>query len=626
MNAALPVEPWPREIESSGGVFSFASLRTGADSPLTLAPVTRFAQQVARRFGDRVAIQPGAPAANVRFSNARENGAGSESYEIDISPNEIAIRATSAAGFAYALETLFQLMEGGADSLTIPCLRIRDAPRFPWRGLLLDPVRHWLPVDVIKQTLDGMAAVKLNVLHWHLSDDQAFRIECESYPRLHTVASRGDFYAVRDVAEVIEYASALAIRVVPEFDLPGHATSWVVAYPHLGCTDQPPQLQDRWGIFDTLLNPARQTTYEFLETFIAEMASRFPDECLHIGGDEVNGREWLQSTEVAEHMRSSGVETAAELQAQFMERVGGIVRKYGKRPVVWEEGASAAAVTQTYRSAEAAALPRPRGGQVIVSHGFYLDLMQPAAEHYAVILPDPDDSGGGVIGGEACLWSEFVDGTNIASRLWPRLAAIAERLWSQPGGEHETSINVRLHCVQNRLLALGIDPRADLAVVLRQVSPDLAEPLAFISGAFEPVKDYVRHLSGRYDVGTPLNRLVDVIPPESRMTGEMDSMVSRGELRALVRLLERLISAATVVETGLERGPLSGLVPDVKRLRLVASIGIDVIQAMLGGKGIAEETEKELGILTEAIGPANELQVPLAATIQRLIRCVDTRG
>jgi hexosaminidase len=253
--------------------------------------------------------------------------------------------------------------------------------------------------------------------------------------------------------------------------------------------------------------------------------------------------------------------------------------------------------------------------------------MRSAAEHYAVILPEPDESGDGVIGGEACLWTEFVDANNLSSRLWPRLAAIAERLWSRPGGVHETSINARLDAFLVRLLALGIYPDADKAIFLQRVSANLAEPLAFLSGAFEPVKDYVRHLSGRYGVHTPLNRLIDVISPESRMTAEMDSMVSRGEVHCVVELLERLVAAADVVEKGLEGEAFSDVVPAVQRLRTIAGIGIDVIPALFDGKGIAEETERRIApLLTEAIGPDNELQIPFAATIQRLIRCVDTRG
>jgi hexosaminidase len=622
MSAVISVVPWPREVSLTEGTFDFRSLRLAEmDASLPIARFNRFVQNVGRRFGSSVALFRDAGGSNLRFG--RQSGGG-ESYQIEISSALLEIRASNAAGFGHALETLLQLMDAGADTLTIPCTSIRDSPRFPWRGLLLDPVRHWLPVSVIKKTLEGMAAVKLNVLHWHLTDDQAFRIECRSFPRLHEVASRGEFYTVQDVAEVVGFAGTLGIRVVPEFDVPGHATSWVAAYPHLGCTDQTPPLQDRWGIFDTLLNPARESTYAFLDTFFAEMAGRFPDEYLHIGGDEVNGREWLESAEITAHMDETGISSAAELQAQFMERVSAIVRKHRKRPVAWEEGSSSVAIAQTYKSAEAAVAPRAPGSQVIVSFGFYLDLMRSVEEHYAVRLPDvaEGDSENVVAGGEACLWSEFVTEENITSRLWPRLGAIAERLWSQTGGEHEPSLYQRLDSLQARLLSLGVDASRDATDLFdRMVPAELLPPLLFIAGGFEPVKDYVRHLSGNYDIHTPLNRLVDVIPAESRIAREVDQATSAEEMSGVVAILDRILEDGALVERGIPGTHFEEILPAVQRLMQNAKTCRDALLAVLGHGIPSNAAVEELDeLLPETTAPVAELVVPLAAAVHRLLK------
>jgi len=629
MSAGISLVPWPREVSLTGGVFDFTSLRVAeADASLPVSLLNRFAERVDRRFGSRVSVVREALDSNVRFGSQSglSPGAGVESYEIEVSSGLIEIRALNAAAFGYALETLLQLMDAGADAFTIPCGSIRDSPRFSWRGLLLDPVRHWLPVSVVKKTLEGMAAVKLNVLHWHLTDDQAFRIECTSFPRLHQVASRGEFYTVHDVADVVAFAAALGIRVVPEFDVPGHATSWVAAYPHLGCTGQTPPLQDRWGIFDTLLNPSRESTYAFLDTFFAEMASRFPGEYVHIGGDEVNGREWLESPEVTAYMSETGLSSVSELQALFMERVSEIVRKHGKRPVAWEEGSSAVTTAQTYKSAEAALAPRASGSQVIVSFGFYLDLMRSTEEHYAVQLPGPAEGEleNSVVGGEACLWSEFVTEENITSRLWPRLGAIAERLWSTADGGHERSLYQRLDSLQAHLLSLGIDAGRDAANLLDRIVPaKLRDPLLFIAGGFEPVKDYVRHLSGNYDVHVPLNRLVDGIAPESRIARQLDQAASREEMSGVIAALDRVLEYGALVEQSISGTSVEEILPAVQRLIRIAKAGREAVLAVLGQRPLSDAAAAELDDLQpEKTAPIAELVVPLAASVRRLFERV----
>lgn len=622
MSVALPLLPWPRELREVGGSFRLSSLRVdGAGARWGEMLIDRFAQRVALRFGTSLAVEYEAAQCNLQMVLAA--GAADESYQLDVSSDGIEIRASERVGFLYALETLLQLVNADSDHLTVPCVQIRDFPRFRWRGLLLDPVRHWMPVSVVKQTLEGMAAVKLNVFHWHLTDDQAFRIECETFPRLHQEASRGEYYSVRDVADVIDFASALGIRVVPEFDVPGHATSWVAAYPALGCTDTAPVLQDRWGIFDTLLNPARESTYEFLDRFFSEMASRFPDESVHIGGDEVNGREWLESAEIREFMASIGAPSPGHLQRYFTARVRDIVRRHGKRATTWEEGAAPGVTVQTYKSADAISPEWTGGGEVIISFGFYLDLLRSAAEHYSVRMPAPicSESQATIIGGEACVWTELVTVENVTSRLWPRLGAIAERLWSSAEVVDEHSLDERLESLTLHLRSVRIDVGRDVRSMLARLSPPLLlESLEFVASFLEPVKDYVRHLSGAYNVSTPLTRLVDSIPPESIAARHFDELVSRGDANRIIEVLRRLEQQASALASGVSGTALDEILPLLDLLTDLAQIGCDLTA---GADGATREELEEL--LSRSSEPIAELIVPFAKSVVRLaLRPVDT--
>ncbi len=208
--------------------------------------------------------------------------------------------APNPLGVLRGLETFRQLVVSTPQGPELPVVDIEDHPRFPWRGLHLDVSRHWMPIEVVKRNLDGMAAVKLNVFHWHLSDDQGFRVESKRFPKLQQLGSDGLFYTQEQVREVIAYAQDRGIRVVPEFDMPGHTTSWLVGYPQLASAPGPYQIERNWGVFDPTLDPTRESTYQFLDAFIGEMAALFPDPFFHIGGDEVTGQQWKTS---ASHSR-----------------------------------------------------------------------------------------------------------------------------------------------------------------------------------------------------------------------------------------------------------------------------------------------------------------------------------
>jgi hexosaminidase len=203
--------------------------------------------------------------------------------------------------------------------------------------LTIDVSRHFIPFEVLQRNVDAMAAVKLNVLHLHLSDDQGFRVESKKFPKLQEMGSDGLYYTQNQIRELIAYARDRGIRVIPEFDMPGHSTSWFVGYPELASTPGPYQTERKWGIFDPAMDPTREETYVFLDKLIGEMAALFPERYLHIGGDEVNGKQWNANSRIQKYMRAHSMTTVQELQQYFTARVERIVSKHQKFMAGWDE-------------------------------------------------------------------------------------------------------------------------------------------------------------------------------------------------------------------------------------------------------------------------------------------------
>jgi hexosaminidase len=261
-----------------------------------------------------------------------------EAYTLEVNGSRATLRAAQVVGAMRGLETLLQLLEGDRDGWYLPAVAISDRPRFPWRGLLIDVSRHWMPMEVLQRNLDGMAAVKLNVLHLHLTDDQGFRVESRRYPRLHQEGSDGRYFTHEQLRELIAYAADRGIRVVPEFDMPGHATSWLVGHPELASVPGPYVLQRRWGIFDPTLDPTREEVYQLLDGFLGEMAALFPDPWMHIGGDENSGRHWSLNPAIQSFMVRHRLADAHALHAHFNERLAKILQKAGL--ALWSAAAS----------------------------------------------------------------------------------------------------------------------------------------------------------------------------------------------------------------------------------------------------------------------------------------------
>jgi hexosaminidase len=461
-----------------------------------------------------------------------------ESYSLEITPSGAKLDAPTALGAMHGLQTFLQLVETGADGFAVPDISIQDQPRFPWRGLMIDTGRHFIPINILKRNLDGMAAVKLNVFHWHLSENQGFRVESKKFPKLHEMGSDGFYYTQDEVRDLIAYARDRGIRVVPEFDMPGHSTAWFVGYTELASAPGPYSIEREWGVFDPAMDPTSEHTYQFLDEFIGEMAKLFPDKFFHIGGDEVNGKQWDANPKIQEYKRAHGLKSNGDLQAYFNTRIQKIVAKHGKTMEGWDEilrpDLPRDIVIQSWRGQASLADAAKQGYRGLLSSGYYLDLGQAASQHYAV---DPLGNGAAdltpqqkqqILGGEACMWSEYVSPGNIDSRIWPRAAAIAERLWSPQSTQDVNAMYQRLTEVSRNLDWLGLTHNSSYAPMLRRIAgSDNIAALRVLADVVEPVKGYARGSTSPVQPASamPLNRLIDAARPESAVSRHFSDLV-----------------------------------------------------------------------------------------------------
>ncbi len=544
--AAQPaLMPMPVKVQAAPGTFAINAnfvVETVGGANARLAPAVRaFLARVSRETG--VLYAPAAPAAADARRLSIDCAGGpeyptlgeDESYTLDVSGAGARIHAATAEGAIHGLATFAQLIQPGPDGFQIAGVHIEDRPRFPWRGLMLDVCRHWMPVEVVKRNLEAMAAVKLNVLHWHLSEDQGFRVESKRYPRLHELGSNGDYYTQDQVREIVEYARDRGIRVIPEFDVPGHSGAWFLGYPELAASPGPYNLGGRGP---SEMDPSKESTYAFLDGFIGEMAQLFPDPYYHIGGDEVNPRAWNQSESIQAFAREHGLKDAPAIQVYFNQRLLKIVQKYGKTMVGWDEilvpGLPTDAVIQSWRGQKSLSEAASKGYRGILSWGYYLDHLSPASFHYAVDpLGGPDaasltpEQASRIMGGEACMWAELVGPETVDSRIWPRTAAIAERLWSPANITDVEAMYARLEPVSRNLEFTGVMHRAYYQPMLDRIAGSQpVGPLRVLADSAEAL-GLGTGRTGRPTGTMPLNRVVDACLPESELARSMELAARR---------------------------------------------------------------------------------------------------
>ena len=557
-----------------------------------------------------------------------------ESYQLEVVSRQARLTAPTPVGVLRGIETFLQLVTLDAQGFGAPGVRIEDHPRFSWRGLVIDVARHWMPEDVLKRNLNAMAAVKLNVLHLHLTDDQGFRVESKEYPKLQEMGSDGHYYTQAQIAELVTYARDRGIRIVPEIEMPGHSTSWYVGYPELSSGPGPFQIERHWGIFDPALDPTRPEIYTFLDGLIGEIAALFPDEYLHVGGDEVNGKQWDRNPQIQAFKKAHGLKDNTDLQLYFEQQLLPIVQKHGKKMIGWDEifrpDLPKDVVVHSWRGPESLAQTARLGYMSILSNGYYLDFALPPAAYYRV---DPlggaaqsltPEQASRILGGEACMWSELVSTENVDSRIWPSTAAIAERFWSPQDVQDVGSMYRRLDVVSRELDWVGVTHLSSYPLMLTRLdgvrSPEVLETLADV---VEPVKHYNRQDAREYTSFTPLNRLVDAARPESVKARLFSELVDHlGANRDAVRkqLLAWRDSREALLPLLQQSALLEEALPLVEDLSAVAQAGLQALDYLDAGKPAPPSWVKDqLTVLGLAAKPRAEVMLMIVPPVRKLV-------
>jgi hexosaminidase len=498
----VSVIPQPRYVERADGSFLLASpvrIVAPAGDPRfqdAVAFLRDFLIEKARLSvlqGDR--IERGAIVFEAAEAGSPPAVTNAEAYSLAVSPDGIRIRAATAAGAFWAVQTLRQLLppeveRGAATSpLRVPAVTITDAPRFAWRGALVDVGRHYLPPAFIKRFVDLLALHKMNVLHWHLTEDQGWRLEIKKYPRLTTIGAwrteadgtrYGGFYTQAQVRDIVEYARRRQVTIVPEIEMPGHASAALVAYPELSCTGETKAVPTTWGVFEDVLCPGKEATFQFLQNVLNEVMALFPSKVIHIGGDEVPKAHWKTCALCQQRMQAEGLRDENELQSYFIRRIGDYVRSQGREITGWDEilegGLPPGTMVQVWRDIEHARTSVKLGARVVASPTSHTYInTSPAGLPLARVLqfnPVPDglsaDEATRILGGEATLWSEGIDEANFDAMAFPRLAAFAEALWTgQPRSllEFKASLD-GAHSARLRALGVKYGPEDQALVAL----------------------------------------------------------------------------------------------------------------------------------------------------------------
>jgi hexosaminidase len=482
-----------------------------------------------------------------------------------------------------------------------------------------------------------MEAVKMNVFHWHLSENQGFRVESKKFPKLHEMGSGGLYYTQEEMRDLIAYARDRGIRVVPEFDMPGHSTAWFVGHPELASGKGPYEIERTWGIFDPAMDPTNEKVYKFLDDLIGEMARIFPDHYFHIGGDEVNGKEWDANPKIQAFMKAHGLKNNQALQAYFSGRVQKLVTKHGKAVVGWDEvlveGVPKDIVIQSWRGQASLAQAAKQGYRGILSNGYYLDLGWSAARHYAV---DP-------MSGESCMWAEYVNPENVDSRIWPRNAAIAERLWSPQEVRDPASMYARLDFVSARLEWLGLTHRTVSRHMLQRLAGSASATefaaLRTLTDVVEPVKNYTRRQTAPAEPSsaTPMNRVVDAVPLESdagrRFNDQVDQFLAAAchdsavEARLRAQLSTWRDNDATLQPLAQRSFLVKEVAATSQDLSALGTAGLAALDAITKGQPAPDSWKaQQLAILEQVNKPKAQLLLIPAPAVQKLIEAAAAGG
>ncbi len=515
----INIIPKPVKCVSTGGVFTLTAdtviVAAGAAEPVgrrlaaALAPATG--------FWPKVVAESTRDAGVIRLRIERGLASlGTEGYRLSVTPRQVTIRAPQPAGLFYGTQSLRQLLppaifrEAAVPGVdwTIPCVEIEDYPRFPWRGMMLDTCRHFMPKEFIKKFIDLLALHKYNTFHWHLTEDQGWRIEIKRYPRLTEVGAwrketlvgrmewrnpnyveaydgkpHGGFYTQDDVREIVAYAAARFVNVVPEIEMPGHAQAAIAAYPELGNTGEPIGVRTKWGISEHVFN-VEESTIQFLQNVLAEVLDLFPSPFIHIGGDECPKTQWKASPAAQARMKELGLANEEELQSYFIRRMDQFLTAHGRRLIGWDEilegGLAPGATVMSWRG-EAGGIAAAKAGHDVVmapNTYTYFDYYQaedrdaeplaiggyiPLEKVYSYEPIPPELSAAEakhVLGTQAQLWTEYMpDPKHVEYMAYPRACAHAEVAWTPPAVKDFADFQARLDEHLKRLAILDVNYR-----------------------------------------------------------------------------------------------------------------------------------------------------------------------
>jgi hexosaminidase len=510
-----PIIPAPVSAEPRDGRFQLApATRILADEQFkNEARLLAGRLRTATGYPVKVRSLPAAvPAGDICLATNSASNLGPEGYTLSVQTNGVTITAPTAAGIFYGTQSLLQLLPPEIFSTNpipnrtwpIPCLQITDQPRFVWRGFMLDVSRHFFTKTEVEQVLDLLALYKLNTFHWHLADDQGWRIQIKKYPRLTDIGAwrrdigfgldpksataydargrYGGFYTQRDIREVVAYAAARHITIVPEIEMPGHSSAALRAYPRFACPNVQVAIPEKGGVFNGVYCAGNDATFEFLENILAEVAPLFPGKYMHIGGDEVDKANWRACPLCQARLHAENLKDERELQSWFTHRIEKIVNAHGKTLIGWSEiregglapsaalmdwiggGAESAAsghdvvMTPTkycyfdhYQSTNQAAEPKAIGGYLPLQRVYQFDpLPEKLAPEFAAH----------VLGGQANLWTEYIPNLrHVEYLMFPRLGALSEADWSPKAARDWADFQSRTALNEKRLAAMGVNYR-----------------------------------------------------------------------------------------------------------------------------------------------------------------------
>lgn len=413
---------------------------------------------------------------------------GTEGYSMTVNSDGVLISAPAPNGIFYGAQTLKQLLPANpANELSVPFVEIKDQPRFKWRGMMLDVGRHFYPVFYIKKLLDNMAMFKLNTFHWHLTEDQGWRIEIKKYPKLTEISSwrnqtvighntdqydgveYGGFYTQDQIREIVKYAADRYITIVPEIEMPGHSTAALAAYPELGCTGGPYEVATRWGVFKDVYCAGKEQTFQFLEDVLDEVCDLFPSKYIHVGGDECPKDAWEQCPDCQQRIKDEGLKNEHELQSYFIQRIEKYLNSKGKKLIGWDEilegGIAPEATVMSWRGVKGGIEAAKLNHDVVMTPttNCYFDFYQskdkesePLAQGGYLPMekvydyePIPEElnkqESQHVLGAQANVWTEYI--TNIPHleyMIFPRLCALSEVVWSPKDSKDFTDFQSRM--------------------------------------------------------------------------------------------------------------------------------------------------------------------------------------